>query len=438
MFFLYPQSKYQSAGIFEKAIFPSKCISWFPSLKDVRLEFMKFEGVLFDLKTHGQTTPIFPQLRELRIFDTSFTHLWKNIPSGFQGFQNLRYLHISYCSGLEYVFSHLIARELLNLEEVEISTCLDMETIVRITKEKEEKATKDMILFPKLNTFELEDLPRLTSLFPEGSTFVWSSTKYMLENNLKKDSTSHDFSTSPTCSSNWCPAGCGCAPYSRPNAHRPIEILPRPINLEVTPTNLEDSNDDDNLENLTVNDCNSMEVIFQLKGPKQEESSHSIEAFNKLSSLRLDRLPGLTRVWEMGSSQPMLTGSSFGNLKSLEVGFCNQLKYLFSSSIVKLLVSIEDIEVHNCEKMEEIVAAEEETDETITLPKVKSIKLESLPKLKYFCGEAYTLKLPSLELLEVINVQDLRPFDSKLVDTHNPRLQVKPTFRQEWTRYALD
>nr|XP_028944155.1 acidic leucine-rich nuclear phosphoprotein 32 family member B-like [Malus domestica] len=147
-----------------------------------------------------------------------------------------------------------------------------------------------------------------------------------------------------------------------------------------------------------------MEVIFQLKGPKQEESSHSIEAFNKLSSLRLDRLPGLTRVWEMGSSQPMLTGSSFGNLKSLEVGFCNQLKYLFSSSIVKLLVSIEDIEVHNCEKMEEIVAAEEETDETITLPKVKSIKLESLPKLKYFCGEAYTLKLPSLELLEVDDV----------------------------------
>ena len=134
----------------------------------------------------------------------------------------------------------------------------------------------------------------------------------------------------------------------------------------------------------------------------------------------------------------MFTGSSFGNLKSLSVDHCNQLKYLFSSSIVKLLVSVEDIKVENCEKMEEIVAAEEETAEIITLPKVKSIKLESLPKLKYFCGEAYTLKLPSLELLKVINVQDLRPFDSKLVDTHNPRLQVKPAFRQEWTRYALD
>nr|XP_028945135.1 probable disease resistance protein At4g27220 [Malus domestica] len=451
--------EHQSAGIFEKAIFPSKCISWFPCLEEVELEDMKFEGVLFDLKIHGQTTPIFPQLSKLEIIQGSFTHLWKNISSGFQGFRNLRYLAMRGCCGLKYVFSHLIARELLNLQEVKISRCPDMETIVRITEENEEEATKYMILFPKLNTFELKYLPRLTSLCPEGFTFLWSSAKNMhvkkcenlktlgavipqrkkLENKSEKDSTSHDFSTSPTSSSNWCPAGCGCAPYSRPNAHRSIEILPRPVNLEVTPTNLEDSNDDDdNLENLTVSDCNSMEVIFQLKGPKHEESNHSIEAFNKLRSFQLHKLPSLTRVWEVGSSQPMFTGSSFGNLKSLQVDCCNQLKYLFLSSIVKLLVSIEDIEVKKCEQMEEIVAAEEETDGTITLPKVKSIKLQSLPKLKYFCGEAYTLKLPSLELLKVINVQDIRPFDSKLVDTHNPRLQVKPTFRQEWTRYALD
>ncbi|TQD95235.1 hypothetical protein C1H46_019157 [Malus baccata] len=129
------------------------------------------------------------------------------------------------------------------------------------------------------------------------------------------------------------------------------------------------------------------------------------------------------RVWETGSSQPTFTGSNFGNLKMLQVDCCNRLNYLFSSSIVKLLASIEDIEVKKCEQMKEIVAAEEETDEIITLPKVKSIKLESLPNLKYFCGEAYTLKLPSLEILEVIKIQNLRLFAPKLVDTH-PQLQV--------------
>ena len=193
-----------------------------------------------------------------------------------------------------------------------------------------------------------------------------------------------------------------------------------------------------------------MEVIFQLKGPKHEESSHSVEAFIKLRSLRLHKLPSLMRVWEMGSSQPMFTGSSFGNLKSLQVDRCNQLKYLFLSSIVKLLVSIEDIEVKKCKQMEEIVAAEKETDEIITLPKVKSIKLESLPNLKHFCGEASTLKLPSFELLEVIKGQNLRLFAPKLVETH-PRLQVRTELGvAEWkedlnatlrntydTRYAL-
>ncbi|XP_048420303.1 probable disease resistance protein At4g27220 [Pyrus x bretschneideri] len=254
-----PRVEHQSAGIFEKAIFPSKCISWFPSLEEVVLKYMEFEGVLFDLKIHmvmdGQTAPTCPQLRKLKIYDCSFTYLWKNIPSGFQGFQNLRYLKLTYCSGINYVFSHLIARELLNLEEVKIARCTDMETIVRITEENEEEATKDMILYPrKLNTFELKYLPRLTSLCPAGSTFLRSSTKNMhvetcdklktlgavipqrkkLANKSEKDSTSHDFSTSPTRSSNWCPAGCGCTPYSRPNAHRSIEILPRPINSEVS------------------------------------------------------------------------------------------------------------------------------------------------------------------------------------------------------------
>ncbi|KAB2608330.1 disease resistance protein [Pyrus ussuriensis x Pyrus communis] len=200
----------------------------------------------------------------------------------------------------------------------------------------------------------------------------------------------------------------------------------------VTPTYLEDLNNYDNLENLHVSDCvNGSD--FPTQETEQKESSHSVEVFNKVRSLRLHKLPSLKRVWETGGSQPMFTGSSFESLKSPQVDCCNQLEYLFSSSIAKLLVSIEHIEVMNCEQIEEIIAAEEESDEIIALPKVKSIKLESLPNLKYFCGEAYTWKLPSLELLKVINVQNLRLFAPKLIGTHNPRLQVNTALGQaEW------
>ncbi|TQD95236.1 hypothetical protein C1H46_019158 [Malus baccata] len=165
--------EHQSAGIFEKAIFPAKCMSWLQSLEGVKLVSMKSTHVIFDLKGHS--------------------HGWAHSSN---------------------IFS---VTNLLNLEEVKISYCPDMETIIRITKENEEDATKGMIVFPKLNTFELVDLPRLTSLCPEGFTFLWPSTKNMrvktcenlktlgavspqrkkLENNLNKDSTSHDSSTSP-------------------------------------------------------------------------------------------------------------------------------------------------------------------------------------------------------------------------------------------------
>ncbi|TQD95241.1 hypothetical protein C1H46_019163 [Malus baccata] len=218
-----PKVEHQSTEMFEKAIFPSKCISWLPSLEEICLVSQVF--VQRNLHFYGHPQKIC---------------MWKT-----------------------------------------------------------------------------EKLKTLGAVIPR---------RKMLENNFEKD-----FSTSPTRSSNWCPAGCGCTPFSRPNAHRPIEILPRPINLEVTPTHLEDPNDNDNLENLCI---------------------------------------------------------------------------------------------------EEIVAAENETDEIITLPKLKSIKLVSLPNLKYFCG-AYTLKLSSLELLKVINLQNLRLFAPKLIDTR-PRLQVTELGQAEW------
>ncbi|RXH76788.1 hypothetical protein DVH24_019676 [Malus domestica] len=121
--------EHQSAGIFEKSIFPSKCISWLQSIEEVNMVYMKHKGVLFDLKSHivmdGQVVPIFSELCKLVIIRCSFTHLWKNIPFGFQAFQNLRYLEIKWCS-LEFVFLLIIAGKLLNLEEVKISACPDM------------------------------------------------------------------------------------------------------------------------------------------------------------------------------------------------------------------------------------------------------------------------------------------------------------------------
>ncbi|PQQ07820.1 putative disease resistance protein [Prunus yedoensis var. nudiflora] len=169
-----------------------------------------------------------------------------------------------------------------------------------------------------------------------------------------------------------------------------LHITRIPIMEEVAPTNLDqDSNDYNNLERLDVGSCESLEVVFQLKGPEAVES-HNVQAFNKLCYLSLYKLPSLMHVWKTGGSQH-ITG--FGNLTFLSVSRCGSLRYLFLSTIAKLLVSLKDLEVLKCEKMEQVIAkADTEcADQEITFPQLNSMTLEDLPNLICFSTEAYTL-----------------------------------------------
>ncbi|VVA34972.1 PREDICTED: disease resistance [Prunus dulcis] len=174
--------EHQSSRSFERAVFPSKCILWLQNLEEVKLEDSNVD-VFFNLKGHmvrdGQAVPAFSHLQNLFIGYSRCQHLWKNIPRGFQGFQNLRYLKIEGSGDLQYVFPHSIARLLVNLEELNIAHCWEMETIVRSADENEKQDQTSMTLFPKLNSFDLHWLPSLESLCPDASTSLWSAAKVM-------------------------------------------------------------------------------------------------------------------------------------------------------------------------------------------------------------------------------------------------------------------
>ncbi|KAI5317652.1 hypothetical protein L3X38_037359 [Prunus dulcis] len=444
--------EHQSSRSFERAVFPSKCILWLQNLEEVKLEYSNVD-VFFNLKGHmvrdGQAVPAFSHLQNLFIWGSRCQHLWKNIPRGFQGFQNLRYLKIEDGRDLQYVFPHSIARLLVNLEELNIAQCWEMETIVRSADENEKEDQTSVTLFPKLNSFDLDALPSLESLCPDASTSLCSTAKVMSVKScdklktlasvipqikkLEKDSTAHHEDEDEGISS----GSCGCTPYScgpmtKPTSRRNIvQILPRPVNQEVAPTNLDqDSNDYDNLERLSVQSCKSLEVVFQLKGPKAVES-HNVKAFNKLCYLLLDELPSLMHVWETGGS-PHITG--FGNLTFLSVSRCGSLRYLFSSTVAKLLISLKDLKVGNCEKIEQVIAeADTEcVDQEITFRQLNSITLEDLPNLICFSIEAYTLKFPCLRELKVIRCPDLRTFGSKVVNAHS-LIKIQTVFgKSEW------
>lgn len=173
------------------------------------------------------------------------------------------------------------------------------------------------------------------------------------------------------------------------------------VTLSVT---INESDDSDNLECLEVEGCESLQVIFQ---PKESNYAHK---FTKIKRLVLKALPMLIDIWEMGSQQI----DGFRNLRWLEVHGCEQMKYLFSPSIVKLLISLEQIKVIDCWMMEEIVAeTEAEHAEEMELPLVNSILLRNLPNFKRVCTEAYTLKCPSLAMAELVYIEC------------NPKLKIK-------------
>uniref|UniRef100_A0A2N9GNC9 Uncharacterized protein n=1 Tax=Fagus sylvatica TaxID=28930 RepID=A0A2N9GNC9_FAGSY len=163
-----------------------------------------------------------------------------------------------------------------------------------------------------------------------------------------------------------------------------------------------------NLEVIELEECHSIEAIFQLEELNVEEN-HVASVLNQLRDLKLDGLPKMMHIWKKGPERIM----GFENLRLLEVRECNSLTYLFSPSIAKLLVMLEEIQVIDCQKIEEILARareEGEEKESVSFEKVNLIVLDNLPNLECFCNEANAFGWPSLKKMRVESCPTLRTF----------------------------
>ncbi|XP_016652502.1 PREDICTED: probable disease resistance protein At4g27220 [Prunus mume] len=144
------RSKVAQVGASCNALFPSNCISWLPNLEELVLKRLTSKqestdsltseqgseelvvNVVFDLEGHDSA---FSQLQTCTAYSScGVEHLWKNVQPGFQGFQNVRSLDIQECESLKYLCPHEIYKLLVNLQQVYIDSCLNMETIVAVAR----------------------------------------------------------------------------------------------------------------------------------------------------------------------------------------------------------------------------------------------------------------------------------------------------------------
>ncbi|KAL7194740.1 hypothetical protein ACSBR1_035052 [Camellia fascicularis] len=136
-----------------------------------------------------------------------------------------------------------------------------------------------------------------------------------------------------------------------------------------------------NLERLKVWWCDSLETIFDLQGSVRAGTTGAEgSSIIRLKDMKLMYLPKLTHIWKNVSQQT----HCFKNLESLEVERCDNLRYLFTISTVKVLVRLNYLRIGNCKKVEKIVTREEEEDDHDEVrddDSNLSVELENLPSL---------------------------------------------------------
>ncbi|XP_035541472.1 disease resistance protein At4g27190-like [Juglans regia] len=438
-------------------LFSSNTISWIPNLEVLEVQKSHSLQVLFNLE--GQKVKedcTLSQLTTLYLVDLSaLTHVWKNIPQGFQGFQNLMTIKISDCHNLTYLFSTSVAKLLVQLQEVYISYTNLMENIIQREQEAGEEREACPIKLPSIKMISLHKCPKLKTFGSEtqsrrkqkkmdpkldsrvqGSLVVRDSPDFLggcLEScvphrkNYKREVVS-DQSISKRSK--------GSSSVGRTKHYNHGQIPNDLAITEVTLTKQEQSvtEETDNqvkiwsfiqpnlveslqtLEGLGITACDLLEVIFQLEGLHVEESQL---VFDNLTWLSLDYLPKLLHIWK--KSPPEIRG--FGNLKILQVSMCGSLKYLISPSVAKLLVKLEKMKVSSCSEMDKILAkglgGEEEEREVIVFPRVTSLSLMDLPKLECFCNEANAFEWPSLEKIRIVRCNSLKMFVPTEMKTPN-------------------
>ncbi|KAI9153604.1 hypothetical protein LWI28_013801 [Acer negundo] len=121
----------------------------------------------------------------------------------------------------------------------------------------------------------------------------------------------------------------------------------------------------------------------------------------KLESLFLHNLINLEKM-----CHDRLAIEPFSKLRIMKVGKCDRLKHLFSFSIAKNLLKLEEIEVTNCKKLEEIVFKESHEQfqqhnrvSKIEFTQLRTLKLQCLPQLTSFGSKEFTPDTGSQEIL---------------------------------------
>ncbi|ESW06964.1 hypothetical protein PHAVU_010G091200 [Phaseolus vulgaris] len=371
---------------------PSAILGLLKSLKELEVRDSATVEVLFYMND-TEITEIASQLKILTLKGlSSMTHVWEKKKNGVLIFPNLQRVDVSNCENLQSLFPASLAKNLKSLKGLEIKSCAEFQEVV----EKEEDAEAKFVL-PCLENLNLSYLPQLTCFYPQTFTLECPA--------LNKLSV------------------LGCEKLSRLRSEKFTGVFKYINNMFL----LLDT--DQSEIPMVVN-----EIIFLSQNPKigedgmllqlrtliliQVSAIQSIQSENsswlnticeKVHELCVIECPHVETIGVHSTST-----MSFSFLKNLHAYECSQLQYLFTSSVAKKLVNLEEIRPKG--------EGENKYENEIIFMKLESLSLTSLDKFESFHTGSSTLNFPSLRKVWVEKCFSTKVF--RLRDKVPPKFTV--------------
>ncbi|RXH91579.1 hypothetical protein DVH24_020602 [Malus domestica] len=352
-----------------------------------------------DNVVHHSGSEDFQQLKHLHVENNAqFTHIITEevvLP-------NLTSLVVADCDRLTFVLSSSMARNLVQLQKLEITGCESMEEIVS-TKEYGEEKTD--VMFCKLQHLNLEYLPKLSRFcsgscnvqFPSLESLKLEGCKevkgFVFDPKLETEEVYFLFDDKV-----------GFPKLEKLSIHE----------LSISTTVWHNKLDPDSFYKLRDVDVHRCGRLISIITPS---IAGRLNALRSLSISGCDRLEVVFESKETpDTSTTQLKMSGCENLDSVSIGWYGKLKYMFPCSVARGLQQLRHLRVTSCKGMKEIVSKEEglEMMPKFVFPKATNIEFINLDQLKSFYPGIHAAEWPLLKRVEVRECGKLDIFVPKI------------------------
>ncbi|XP_054777885.1 disease resistance protein At4g27190-like [Prosopis cineraria] len=154
------------------------------SLEELEVEECEKLEVVFDLEDlndckEPQSSSVVVPLKKLRLSRLpKLKNVWGKHHQENVSFQSLRQIEVLFCESLTSVFPASIARGMLHcLEQLVVRNCADMEVIV--AKDQVSESLDAAFVRPRLTSLELFDLPNLRNFYAQRHKLEWPNVQQL-------------------------------------------------------------------------------------------------------------------------------------------------------------------------------------------------------------------------------------------------------------------